>query len=330
MKISKVLSVNITVLLIMMSSAVFSQNSRPSEHGPHANLEQGRLLGDLSTLDPRKKPSQNFDLQDWSLTLPTDINKDKKADIIYEPALDKGFELKPFFYTGGDGGLVMACPNIGSTPSLNAKYSRTELREMLRRGNPRVKVSGVNKNNWVFGSAHGSMKRKAGGIDGSLEGTLAVNRVSTSGDEDMIGRVAIAQINATKHEPLRLYYRKLPGNSKGSVYFIHEVNGVLDATVRLVGSKSNTLENPADGIELNEKFSYKVSVENEILYVTLIREGKKNITGSYNMSRSGYDGGDQFMYFKAGVYNQNNGGVKGDYAQATYYHLKNSHAGYKY
>jgi hypothetical protein len=129
---------------------------------------------------------------------------------------------------------------------------------------------------------------------------------------------------------VRLYYRQLPGNTKGSVYATHEINGVLDVWINLVGEKSNTLPNPDDGIELNEKFSYKITVENEILFVTLIRQGKRNITKSYDMSRSGYGGGDQYMYFKAGLYNQNNGGVKGDYAQATFYHIKNTHKGYKY
>jgi poly(beta-D-mannuronate) lyase len=36
------------------------------------------------------------------------------------------------------------------------------------------------------------------------------------------------------------------------------------------------------------------------------------------------------MYFKAGVYNQNNGGAPKDYVQATFYHLDNQHDGYKF
>jgi hypothetical protein len=326
---SKIFITSIFIALLGLSTTALSQAPRGMKD-PHARLAQGVLLGDSAKLDPTKKPSENFDLLDWSLTLPTDVNKDGKADIIYERPLDKGFELKPFFYTGSDGGLVFACPNVGSTPSKNSKYARTELREMLRRGNSRVKVRGVNKNNWVFSSAHGAMKRKSGGVEGSLEATVAVNRVSTTGPENMVGRVVLGQINATEHEPVRLYYRKLPGNEKGSIYATHEVNGVLDVWIYMVGEKSYTAPNPDDGIELNEKFSYKITVENEILFITLIREGKRNITKTYDMSRSGYGNGDQYMYFKAGMYNQNNGGVKGDYAQATFYHIKNTHTGYKY
>ena len=296
----------------------------------HRTLVDGVLLGDWSKLDPAKKPGENFDLLDWSLTLPTDLNKDKKADTIYEKSLNDGFQLKPLFYTAEDGGLVFACPNVGAKTSKNTKYARSELREMLRRGNARVKARGMTKNNWVFGGAHGSMKRKSGGIEGSLEGTLAVNRVSTTGDEKMVGRVIIGQIHATDDEPIRLYYRKLPNNAKGSIYFAHEINGGDDVWINIIGTRSHSLSDPDEGIALNEKFSYKITVENDVLFVTLIRSGKPNITKHYDMKESGYSTGNQFMYFKAGVYNQNNSGAKGDYVQATFYHIHNTHKGYKF
>ncbi|GAC15343.1 polysaccharide lyase family 7 protein [Aliiglaciecola lipolytica] len=304
------------------SAAADEQSSIPESHRA---LADGVLLGNPEKLDPTKKPSENFELIDWSLTLPTDLNKDLKADMIYEKPLSEGFELKPLFYTAEDGGMVFACPNVGAKTSKNTKYARTELREMLRRGNTREKTQGITGNNWVFGSAHGSVKRKAGAIEGSLEATLAVNRVSTTGDEKMVGRVIIGQIHATDDEPIRLYYRKLPNNEKGAIYFAHEINGGDDIWINLIGSRSHTLENPEDGIALNEKFSYKISVENDVLIVTVIREGKPNITKSYDMSESGYNKNNQYMYFKAGVYNQNNGGEPKDYVQATFYHLDNQH-----
>lgn len=296
----------------------------------HSQLADGVLLGADIKLDPTKKPSENFDLLDWSLTLPSDLNEDLKADTVYEKALSQGFEIKPLFYTADDGGMVFACPNVGAQTSKNTKYARTELREMLRRGNPRIKVRGMTKNNWVFDGVHSSMKHKVGGIEGSLEGTLAVNRVSTTGDEKMVGRVIIGQIHATDDEPIRLYYRKLPSNSKGSIYFAHEINGGDDVWINMLGSRSHTLPDPEDGIALNEKFSYKITVENQVLFVTLIRQDKPNITRQYDMQESGYSASNQFMYFKAGVYNQNNGGAKGDYVQATFYHLHNTHKGYQF
>lgn len=327
--------VTATFLLSLVSSVYASVDSHTSSESfilpdAHRTLGEGVLLGADVKLDPSKKPNENFDLLDWTLTLPTDINKDLKADIIYEKPLSEGFDLKPFFYTADDGGMVFACPNVGAQTSKNTKYARTELREMLRRGNTRIKTQGVNQNNWVFSSSHGSSRRKAGAVEGSLEATLAVNRVSTTGDEKMVGRVIIGQIHATDDEPIRLYYRKLPGNTKGAIYFAHEINGGDDIWINMLGSRSHTLADPEDGIALNEKFSYKITVQDEALFVTLIREGKPNITQHYDMAESGYGAGNQYMYFKAGVYNQNNGGAEGDYVQATFYHLQNSHDGYKY
>lgn len=301
-----------------------------AEENAHSALPDGVLLGDFSILDPTKKPGENFDLLDWTLTLPTDINKDLKGDTIPEKALSEGFALSPFFYTAKDGGLVFACPNEGARTSKNTKYARTELREMLRRGDLRHKTRGITKNNWVFKSAHGSAKRKAGAVDGSLEATLAVNRVSTTGDIKMVGRVIIGQIHATDDEPIRIYYRKLPNNEKGSIYFAHEINGADDVWINMIGTRSHTIDNPDDGIALNEKFSYKITVENEILTVTLIREGKPNITKTYDMSESGYGKSGEYMFFKAGVYNQNNSGDPTDYVQATFYHLDNIHDGYNF
>lgn len=320
---------NASKVIVAASFLLSVQIALANEH-VHSALPNGVLLGDLSLLDPAKKPGENFDLLDWHLTLPTDVNEDLKADTIPEPALGESFEFRPFFYTADDGGMVFACPNEGARTSKNTKYARTELREMLRRGNPRHKTQGITKNNWVFGSAHSSVKRKAGGVDGSLEATLAVNRVSTTGDEKMVGRVIIGQIHATDDEPIRLYYRKLPNNEKGAVYFAHEINGGDDIWVNLIGTRSHTLSNPEDGIALNEKFSYKITVVEDELTVTIIRQGKPNITEVFDMSDSGYSKSSQYMYFKAGVYNQNNSGEPTDYVQATFYHLHNAHDGYEY
>jgi hypothetical protein len=320
---------NALVKAIAVSVLLFSWFSFAEENA-HSALPDGVLLGDLSILDPTKKPGENFDLLDWTLTLPTDINKDLKGDTIPEKALSEGFALSPFFYTAKDGGMVFACPNKGARTSKNTKYARTELREMLRRGDLRHKTWGITKNNWVFKSAHGSAKRKAGAVDGSLEATLAVNRVSTTGDIKMVGRVIIGQIHATDDEPIRIYYRKLPNNEKGTIYFAHEINGADDVWINMIGTRSHTIDNPEDGIALDEKFSYKITVEDEILTVSLIREGKPNITKTYDMSESGYNKSGEYMFFKAGVYNQNNSGDPTDYVQATFYHLDNIHDGYNF
>ncbi|WP_339719178.1 polysaccharide lyase family 7 protein [uncultured Paraglaciecola sp.] len=285
---------------------------------------------DLATLNPQAPPGLNFDLLDWNLSLPLDTNEDKKVDIIPEAFLAKGFQLKPYFYTAEDGGMVFTAFVKGPKTSKNTKYTRSELREMLRRGNTRIKPQGVNENNWVFSTVRGKEQRKAGGVDGRLEATLAVNNVTVTGDPKQLGRVIVGQIHAKDDEPARIYYRKLPNNTKGSIYLAHEPRGGDDQYYEFVGSRSSNAKDPEDGIALDEKFSYIIDVQGDILTVTLSREGKADITHVVDMQDSGYHKRDQYMYFKAGVYNQNSTGVPEDYAQATFYRLVNTHKGYEH
>jgi poly(beta-D-mannuronate) lyase len=158
-----------------------------------------------------------------------------------------------------------------------------------------------------------------------MQATLAVNHVTSTGDSSQVGRVIIGQIHANDDEPLRLYYRKLPGNSKGSIYFAHEPNGGSDSWYDLIGSRSSSASNPSDGIALGEVFSYEIDVTYNTLTVTIYRDGKSPVSKSVNMSNSGYSDGGQYMYFKAGVYNQNNSGDGSDYVQATFYSLEHTH-----
>ena len=61
------------------------------------------------------------------------------------------------------------------------------------------------------------------------------------------------------------------------------------------------------------------------MWVTITREGKDDVEQYVDMSNSGYDQGGQYMYFKAGVYNQNNTGAGIDFVQATFYSLSKTH-----
>ena len=283
-----------------------------------------------STPAPISTPSTgSIDLQDWYLSIPTDTDGSGTADSIKEDQLAGGYSNSSYFYKSSDGGLVFKCPINGYKTSTNTSYTRTELREMLRRGDTGIDTSGVNKNNWVFGTASSTNKSKAGGYNGTLTATLAVNRVTTTGDSDQVGRVIVGQIHATDDEPLRLYYRKLKNNAKGSIYFAHEKEGGGDTYYELIGSRSDSASNPSDGVALNEKFSYEVKTSGLSLTVTIKRDGKSDVSKTITMD-SGYNDSDQYMYFKAGVYNQNNTGTGSDYVQATFYSLENKHTGYSY
>ncbi|WP_412561838.1 polysaccharide lyase family 7 protein [Winogradskyella sp. MIT101101] len=277
-------------------------------------------------LDPNKAPSENFDLSTWKLSIPEDEGDGTATDISVSE-INNGYENVNYFYTADDGGMVFKCPVAGFTTSTNTSYTRVELREMLRGTDTSISTQGVNGNNWVFGTAPASDINAAGGYDGEMNATLAVNHVTTTGSDGHIGRVIIGQIHANSDEPIRLYYRKLPNNALGSIYYAHEpTDGNGDEQWHeMIGSRSNSASNPSDGIALDEVFSYRLKVVGDILTVTIIREGKDDIVRTVDMVNSGFNVGGQYMYFKAGVYHVNNSGNDDDYAQATFYALEKSH-----
>jgi poly(beta-D-mannuronate) lyase len=93
----------------------------------------------------------------------------------------------------------------------------------------------------------------------------------------------------------------------------------------MIGSRSSSASEPSDGIALNEVFSYEIDVTGNTLTVKILREGKPTLTEEVDMRNSGYDVADDYMYFKAGVYNQNNTGDGDDCVQATFYALDVTH-----
>ncbi|NLS13435.1 hypothetical protein HGP28_11075 [Vibrio sp. SM6] len=307
-----------------------SGTTPPVEPGDPNNPDYG--------LDSSQPPSYNFDLWDWYLSVPTDTDNSGTADSIKEDQLNNGYESQ-YFYTGTDGGMVFECTVGGYKTSKNTSYTRTELREMLRRGDTSVGTSSA-ENNWAFSSIPSSSQGEFGGIDGIMNATLAVNRVTTTASSNQQnGRIIIGQIHAEHNEPIRLYYHKLPGNAKGAIYFAHETSksdGGDETWYNLLGSmvKSNgdlnSTSNPSDGIELDEHFSYQIKVKGDTLSVTLSQAGKELASEEVNMASSGYDDADNYMYFKAGIYLQDKTGDDDDFAKATFYQLTNTHDNYGY
>ena len=275
--------------------------------------------------------SNAIELIDWYLNTPEIDRVDDGVDIavrIDEIDLANDYE-DDFFFPSADGGLVFAAPLAGGRTSSGTKFTRTELREMLRRGTESISTQGINQNNWVFDNATTDQQTRAAAVGGRLEATLSVDYVSISGDESQVGRVIIGQIHANDDEPIRLYYRKLPSNSKGAIYFAHEPQEGDDVYTEMIGTRSRSLPNPEDGIALGEVFSYVIDVTGTTLTVTISREGKDDLVADYDMSDSGYypsvNDEEQYMYFKAGVYNQNNTGYDHDYGLATFYDITNTH-----
>jgi len=281
-------------------------------------------------LSPTLPPSENFDLKNWYLSIPSDEDNNEKADSIYEAVLSNGFENPSFFYTAEDGGMVFRTPISGAKTSKNTKYTRTELREMLRNGNTSIPTAKPGKNNWVIGTASPKAKRAAGAIDGKLKASLKVDHVTKTGNPNEVGRLIIGQIHGWKNEPIRLYYRLLPGHKKGSLYFAHESQTQTaekrkDTYYDLIGSRASDASEPKNGIALGEVFSYQIELRGAKLTVEISQNGKVLADRELDISHSGYDIDDEYLYFKAGVYNQNATGSDDDFVQATFYRLDADH-----
>ena len=267
-------------------------------------------------LDPNLPPGGNFDLTYWKLTRPNQQERD--AD-----QLSTGYFVDGEFYTDPvTGAMVFWCPNDGATGG--SSYPRNELREMMRRLDTSIPTQGINKNNWVFSSSTMENQEAAGGIDGIMTATLAVDHVSETSDESFkVGRTIVGQIHASDDEPCRIYYRKLPGNTKGSIYFAHEPTTGPEQWYEMIGSRSDNAPDPVDGIALGEQFSYEIRAIGNLLTVTIMRDGMDDVVQEVDMTDSGF--ADDWMYFKAGNYNQNNAGDPGEYAQVSFFALDVTH-----
>ena len=239
------------------------------------------------------------------------------------------FENKDFFYTVNDNNrnwVVFKTPNGGDTHG-TSNNTRTELAQTKK---------------WFPASANDK-----------LTATLKVMNVSSTGDARVAAShsVVIGQIHsADKHEnePLKIFYKIFPGHTKGSVFWHYEINtkgddnsgrwdyssAVWGNDFSVVGSNVNIApEEPKDGIELGEEFSYEIEVKSGIMYLKFMSKGHKTKLYTKNLIESQYttsvdipeqtqklfvpigqDGVErenaylgEGCFFKLGAYNQTNG-----------------------
>ncbi|MFK8163290.1 MAG: polysaccharide lyase family 7 protein [Lewinella sp.] len=195
-----------------------------------------------------------------------------------------GFSDEDYFYHVNDGAdwVVYKTPNGGVT-SPNSHNTRTELGE-----------KGATR--WT---------PKTGG---RLTGTLKVAHVSTSGDARVAASfsVVVGQIHSDdghENEPLKIFYKKFPGHTKGSVFWNYEINTAGDDNagrwdfstavwgydMAKVGAEPTSYPaEPEDGVELGEEFSYEVNVYEGIMHLTFTSAGHETKTFTKNLIVSDY------------------------------------------
>jgi hypothetical protein len=248
-----------------------------------------------AALDPGASPCDNFDLSHWKLTLPSGAE-------VSTAELNDGFEKFDSFFTDPvNGGMVFRSPNLAGHTE-NTLYSRSELREMLA---PDGSASAPG-NNWTTA------------VGGVLDSRLRVDAVSTTGDPRKLGRVVIGQIHGPQTEVVRLYFDKTPADRTARLYIASDEVRSGDSRV-----SADLITNTADeGIALGETFDYRIELRQNTLQVTISVPGRTPVTHIQAIDPA-YEGAA--LYFKAGVYNQNDSGDAQDFAQATFFALEASH-----
>lgn len=282
--------------------------------------------------DKAPVPADKFDLSQWNITLPIDKDRNKKPDSVSVKKLQK-YSHPDFFYLDDQNRMVFASPNKATTTK-NTSNARSELRQMLRGTNTRIKTHGAG-NNFAVLARKGS--DKYGAVGGRLDATLHVDHVAMRAGNPKIKAAysaVVGQIHAVKYdntssgfgygnEPIKIYYKKFPGHETGSVFWTYERNLAKDDPNRtdiaypVWGNTWENMDDPGEaGIALGEIFSYTINVHENIMFLefTTARHGTVNHARSLVNNKDAYGevdaldnpysyGGDS-LYFKAGVYNQ--------------------------
>ncbi|MEL7190167.1 MAG: polysaccharide lyase family 7 protein [Pseudomonadota bacterium] len=271
-------------------------------------------------------PASKYDLSQWKITLPDDRNSDSKPDEIDVAKLKK-YHHPDFFYLDEEGRMVFTAPNKAITTA-NSSNTRSELRQMIRGKNTRIKTHDP-KNNFAVEARNGS--DKFGSVGGKLEATLRVDHVALNAADSstraahsvVVGQIHAVKAKSTKsgfgygNEPIKIYYKKLPGHESGMVFWNYERNLAKDdpdrddLSVPVFGGNWNTTEDPGEsGIKLGEEFSYTINVHRNTMYLTFHNERLGTVVQSRSLVRGAdkkdnpYAYGGDSLYFKAGAYNQ--------------------------
>ncbi|MDV7104007.1 polysaccharide lyase family 7 protein [Vibrio sp. TH_r3] len=278
---------------------------------------------------PYPVPADKFDMRNWKITIPSDINQDGRVDEIEGVAM-MSYSHSDFFFLDKNGHLVFEVQNQAITTK-NSKNARSELRQMPRGAKFHIDTSDK-LNQWALSSHVDADSYSA--VGGTLEATLKVNHVSEHAkfpERPPAHSVVVGQIHAKKHdelikaktgfghgnEPLKIFFKKFPDHEYGSVFWNYERNlekndpNRMDIAYPVWGNTWENQQAPGEaGIALGEEFSYKVEVKGTIMHLTFETARHKTVTYDIDLSK-GIDDKDNAQgyaqddfYYKAGAYGQ--------------------------
>jgi len=218
---------------------------------PAKNAPSSALSGNLN---PACAPGGNFQLDNFSLQLPT--GSKGKVDQISASQLSgcKGWQKKQFFFTGNDGALVMKVPDRSTcvtTP--NSKHCRTELRENSPRSwDPKKSIN-------------------------RLVSELVVIKADDSKYGTVVGQIHVDD-KVSKKPVCELFVNK---------------QGVVTMGVEQVPNTSSLKMTKVGKIDIGKKFSYEIRYEKGKLSVGINGGAPKILgTGSLNSPLSYFKAGN--------------------------------------
>jgi hypothetical protein len=318
---SQVLVTNGSVQSITGSGANYVMVVAPSKSGqisisiPEGQVKtivnnqptQGSAVLNITGLDPLYKPSYNFGLQNWNLTMPIPLGNSSSAMMIKQPTLsgiaseNSGYTKAPYFFTDTlTGAMIFFAPLNGGTTS-SSNYARTEFSEIL---------------NWTVGKFSSN----------EMVASVSVGQVPPS-KKIVIGQIhhkAVTDANgkSVSAKPLlKIMYdlNKLDPNK-------NPCNGCIYEQVRTIPGTDKFLKivNLAKNIPLNQIFIYRVNLLKDGTLTVAVNDTSTLI--KVNTSKDNTLGwGMQDLYFKAGVYNIDNGTSNTAGGRDSFYSLAVSH-----
>lgn len=288
-------------------SMVIPANAVTSVSTGTANRASNTLL--IQALNAQLHPSSNFDLSQFDLNTPLPLGGSLNINIPSavlngDPARNTGYTNAPYFNTDASSGAMhFFAPLNGATTDSN--YPRSELRESKIHEWMLKTYSNSTLTASLMVTENALVKRK-----------LVIGQIHDTGEVDKFGHVA-------PDEPmLKMIY-------DGNLMFHNQTcAGCIRAQIRLTPMTALDQQTDiilASQIPLNTLFTYSMSLQKNGL-LTIKAAGKTALIPLSTSSNNTKGYGAQKLYFKAGVYLQENGtsSTTGGATKFYYFNMKHT------
>jgi hypothetical protein len=268
----------------------------------------------IISLNPNLRPSSNFNLTQWNLTLPLPLGGGASDAISIgtstlngNPANNTGYSILPYFGTESTtGAMVFFAPlNGATTPGSN--FPRCEFLETLAGSTPTWTLK-------QFASNTLTASLLVSQVPPSKK--VVIGQIHDKGNTDSYGH------NASNSPLLKVFYdmNKLDPNKQAC-------NGCIYGQVRTAPAYGNFLKivNLLNNIPLNQLFTYQMTLLRDGT-LTIKANDKSTVVKLSTSTNNTIGWGTQSLYFKAGMYVLDEGSSNTLGGTAKFYSLQVKHS----